>query len=89
MAIPVARVHLAMAHAALPGLLPTPPKCMSMMATPSLLPMPPCAIILPSSSPPKLSRADAAERWDAHKIKPGGNPTSSLIVICQRWSAFL
>ncbi|KAG2623056.1 hypothetical protein PVAP13_3KG032600 [Panicum virgatum] len=73
MAIPVARVHLAMAHAALPGLLPTPPKCMSMMAMPSLLPTPPCAIILPSSS----HRADAAERWDAHKIKPGGSPTSS------------
>ncbi|PUZ63004.1 hypothetical protein GQ55_3G032800 [Panicum hallii var. hallii] len=74
MAIPVARVHLAMAHAALPGLLPSPPKCMMMM--PPLLPTPPCAIILPSSSPPKPSRADAAERWDAHKIKPGGSPTS-------------
>ncbi|CAO2153244.1 unnamed protein product [Urochloa humidicola] len=74
MAIPVARVHLAMVHAALPGLLPSPPKC-AMLA---LLPAPPCAaIILPdSNSPPRPSRADAAERWDAHKIKPAGSPAS-------------
>ncbi|KAF8660820.1 hypothetical protein HU200_057407 [Digitaria exilis] len=66
MAIPVARVHLAMAHAALPGLLPTPPKCTMLPLLPA---PPPCAvIILPtSSSPNKPSRADAAARWDAHK----------------------
>ncbi|CAL4995470.1 unnamed protein product [Urochloa decumbens] len=67
MAIPVARVHLAMAHAALPGLLPSPPKC-------AMLQAPPCAaIILPNNSPPsRPCRADAAERWDAHKNKHGG-----------------
>ncbi|CAN6380600.1 unnamed protein product [Urochloa humidicola] len=74
MAIPVARVHLAMAHAALPGLLPSPPKCAML----PLLPAPPCAAttILPNnSSPPRPSRADAAGRWDAHKTKPaGGSP---------------
>ncbi|CAN6339698.1 unnamed protein product [Urochloa humidicola] len=75
MAIPVARVHLAMAHAALPGLLPTPPKCMTMMMPPPLT-TPPCAVTLPSSPPKQPSRADAAERWDAHKVKPGGSPTS-------------
>ncbi|RLM69690.1 hypothetical protein C2845_PM17G02000 [Panicum miliaceum] len=69
MAIPVARVHLAVAHASLPGLLPTPPRCMLL----PLLPAPRCAIILPNSSPARPpSRADAAERWDAHKIKQGG-----------------
>ncbi|CAN6380598.1 unnamed protein product [Urochloa humidicola] len=78
MAIPVARVHLAMAHAALPGLLPTPPKCAML----PLLPTPPCAaaiVVLPSnSSPPRPSRADAAGRWDAHKTKPaGGSPALS------------
>ncbi|KAJ1264778.1 hypothetical protein BS78_08G027600 [Paspalum vaginatum] len=95
MAIPVARVHLATAHAALPALLPTPPKS-------SMLPRlsPPCVLILPmpppkpgsradaaaalksstkSSPPSKPGRADAAERWDAHKIKPSGpaSPCSS------------
>ncbi|CAL4995481.1 unnamed protein product [Urochloa decumbens] len=78
MAIPVARVHLAMAHAALPGLLPSPPRCMML----PVLPAPPCAaIILPdkNNSPPRLrpSRADAAERWDAHKTKPAASPASS------------
>ncbi|KAG2614917.1 hypothetical protein PVAP13_3NG018900 [Panicum virgatum] len=82
MAIPVARVHLAMAHAALPGLLPSPSKCMMVM--PPLLPTPPCAIVLPSSSPPNPSRADAAQRWDAHKIKPAGSPTSSSSSSCGR-----
>nr|TKV99320.1 hypothetical protein SEVIR_8G035000v2 [Setaria viridis] len=76
MAIPVARVHLAMAHAALPGLLPSPPKRMML----PLLPAPPCtAIILPCSPPSRPSRADAVERWDAHKIKikqGGGSPAS-------------
>ncbi|KAL6905605.1 hypothetical protein ACP4OV_003206 [Aristida adscensionis] len=73
MAIPVARVHLAMAHAALPGLLPTPP-----------LPAPPCLLVLPAASPcskftakGKPGRADAVERWDAHKTKHAGNPSSS------------
>ncbi|CAL4989572.1 unnamed protein product [Urochloa decumbens] len=81
MAIPVARVHLAMAHAALPGLLPSPPKCAML----PLLPAPPCAttIIVPNNSPPRPSRADVAERWDAHKTKQGGGsqappPPSSL-----------
>ncbi|CAO2147687.1 unnamed protein product [Urochloa humidicola] len=74
MAIPVARVHLAMAHAALPGLLPSPPKCAML----PLLPSPPrAAIILPSNSPPKPSRADAVERWDARKIKSTGSPAAS------------
>ncbi|CAO2143346.1 unnamed protein product [Urochloa humidicola] len=76
MAIPVARVHLAMAHAALPGLLPTPPKCTML----PLLPAPPCAatILIPNNSPPSSpSRADAARRWDAHKTKPTGSPASS------------
>ncbi|KAF8641868.1 hypothetical protein HU200_067573 [Digitaria exilis] len=77
MAIPVARVHLAMAHAALPGLLPTPPKCMML----PLLRTPPCAaaVVLPSSAP-KPSRADAAGRWDAHKNKINkqtGSPAST------------
>ncbi|TVU26877.1 hypothetical protein EJB05_29448, partial [Eragrostis curvula] len=65
MAITVARVHLAMAHAALPGLLPTPPVCK--MAP--LLPTPPCAVVLPEQSPPPkpAGRADAAVRWDARK----------------------
>ncbi|CAN6374176.1 unnamed protein product [Urochloa humidicola] len=82
MAIPVARVHLAMAHAALPGLLPSPPKCTML----PLLPSPPCtAIILPSNSPPRPSRADAAGRWDGHKIKPAaGCPASSFSSGSQR-----
>ncbi|KAF8772663.1 hypothetical protein HU200_005628 [Digitaria exilis] len=68
MAIPVARVHLAMAHAALPGLLRTPPKC-------TMLPLlPACAAII---LPTKPSRADAAGRWDAHKIKRTGSPAST------------
>ncbi|KAF8664732.1 hypothetical protein HU200_054451 [Digitaria exilis] len=78
MAIPVARVHLAMAHAALPGLLPTPPKCTMLPLLPA---PPPCAAaaVLPSSAP-KPSRADAAGRWDAHKNKINkqtGSPAST------------
>ncbi|CAL4896837.1 unnamed protein product [Urochloa decumbens] len=73
MAIPVARVHLAMAHAALPALLPTPPKWKMM----PLLPTPPCAVILPIPSPPKPSHADAVERWDAHKVVKPASPASS------------
>ncbi|EES08538.1 hypothetical protein BDA96_05G139500 [Sorghum bicolor] len=64
MAIPVARVHLAMAHAALPALLPTPPKWKML----PLLPTPPCpcpcvaAAILPKPlAKPKPSRADSYE----------------------------
>ncbi|CAO2143316.1 unnamed protein product [Urochloa humidicola] len=74
MAIPVARVHLAMAHAALPGLLPSPPKFTML----PLLPAPPCAAIILPRSPPRPSRADAAERWDEYKTKQGagGSPTS-------------
>jgi hypothetical protein len=67
MAVPVARVHLAMAHAAMPGLLPTPPQCKML----PLLPTPSCAaaaVILPDQSPPnKPGRADAVDRWDAYK----------------------
>jgi hypothetical protein len=67
MAVPVARVHLAMAHAAMPGLLPTPPQCTML----PLLPTPPCAaaaVILPDQSPPNNpGRADAVDRWDACK----------------------
>ncbi|CAL4995469.1 unnamed protein product [Urochloa decumbens] len=89
MAIPVARVHLAMAHAALPGLLPSPPKCTML----PLLPAPPCAaIVLPNNSPPRPSRADTAERWDAHKTKQGGAiqaPSSagspSRASSCEKW----
>ncbi|KAL6641863.1 hypothetical protein ACP70R_020044 [Stipagrostis hirtigluma subsp. patula] len=75
MAISVARVHLAMANAALPGLLPTPP--MSKMIMP-LLPAP-RHLILPAKSPSmsKPSRADADERWDAHKTKPSSPSSSS------------
>ncbi|CAM0874759.1 unnamed protein product [Alopecurus aequalis] len=66
----MASVERAMAKAAaalLPGLLPTPPR--STVA--------PCLIILPSSfaSKPKPGRADAVDRWDAHK-KPR-SPASS------------
>nr|CAB3489121.1 unnamed protein product [Digitaria exilis] len=74
MAIPVARVHLAMAHAALPGLLPTPPKCAMLPLLPAAAP---CSVIVLPSSPPKPSRADAAGRWDAHKIKRTGSPAST------------
>ncbi|CAD6235526.1 unnamed protein product [Miscanthus lutarioriparius] len=70
MAIPVARVHLAMAHAALPALLPTPPKWKML----PLLPTPPCvAAVLPKSLA-KPSRADSDERWDARKTT---KPTSA------------
>ncbi|RCV36539.1 hypothetical protein SETIT_7G326900v2 [Setaria italica] len=74
MAIPVARVHLAMAHAALPALLPTPPKSKMLPLLPT---PPPCILILPMS-PPKPSRADADERWDARKaVKPASPAPSS------------
>jgi hypothetical protein len=79
MAVPVARVHLAMAHAALPGLLPTPPQWKMM----PLLPTPSCAaamgaIILPLQSPPnKPGRADAVDRWDPCKTTPIKSPPKS------------
>jgi len=66
MAIPVARVHLKVAHAALPALLPTPPKWKML----PLLPTPCVAAILPKPAPDKPSRDDSDERWDAHKAKP-------------------
>eukprot|EP00267_Zea_mays_P040612 XP_008680719.1 putative protein TPRXL [Zea mays] len=68
MAIPVARVHLAMEHAALPPLLPAPPNCKML----PLLPTPPCVatIILPKPHANEPSRADSDERWDAHKTRP-------------------
>ena len=78
MAIPLARVHLAMAHSALPGLLPTPVHdypIQSLLRAPTWT----CAVIL-LSSPPKPSRADAVERRDARDIKAGG----SIII---RWPA--
>ncbi|CAO2140901.1 unnamed protein product [Urochloa humidicola] len=91
MAIPVARVHLAMAHAALPGLLPSPPKFPML---PLLLALPCAAVILPNnSSPPRpSSRAEATERWDAHKTKSGGGtpapPSASSpgsASSCEKW----
>ncbi|TVU26867.1 hypothetical protein EJB05_29437, partial [Eragrostis curvula] len=87
MAIPVARVHLAMAHAALPGLLPTPPEW---KMAPALLPTPPSAAVLPKQSPaPKPAcRADAVERWDACKknaLKSTSKPGRADAA--ERWDA--
>ncbi|CAD6258207.1 unnamed protein product [Miscanthus lutarioriparius] len=72
MAIPVARVHLKVAHAALPALLPTPPKWKML----PLLPTPCVAAILPKPLA-KPSRADSDERWDAHKTKSATSASSS------------
>jgi hypothetical protein len=80
MAVTVARVHLAMAHAAMPGLLPTPPGSKML----PLLPTPSCAaaeIMIPAPSPPKPSRADAVERWDINKKSPTSFSSSS----CGKW----
>nr|CAB3459420.1 unnamed protein product [Digitaria exilis] len=87
MAIPVARVHLAMAHAALPALLPTPPKLKMMM--PPLLPTPPCAVILPMSSPPprKPSRADADQNWVASKSATKCSSNPGRASSCERWDS--
>ncbi|KAL6905612.1 hypothetical protein ACP4OV_003213 [Aristida adscensionis] len=76
MAVTVARVHLAVAHAALPALLPTPPRSKML----PLLPTPACVVVatLPAVSPPKISHADSDERWDAHKTKPATAPTPPL-----------
>jgi hypothetical protein len=75
MAIPVARVHLAMAHAALPALLPTPPKWKML----PLLPTPPPCVtaILQAKLLAKPSRADSDERWDARKTKPASAEPSA------------
>jgi len=93
MAIPVARVHLAMAHAALPALLPTPPKWKML----PLLPTPCVATILGLPKPlAKPSRADSDERWDARKTKPASaepsaasssssGPRSADSVINSKW----
>ncbi|KAL6905611.1 hypothetical protein ACP4OV_003212 [Aristida adscensionis] len=84
MAVTVVRVHLAVAHAALPALLPTPPKSRML----PLLPTPPRVVAtLPAVSPPKISRADSDERWDARKnaatplAKPGRADSD------ERWDA--
>ncbi|KQJ91784.1 hypothetical protein BRADI_4g39736v3 [Brachypodium distachyon] len=83
----MASVERAMSKAAaalLPGLLPTPP-----MSTPS-----PCIIILPAASNPKFpkpGRADAVERWDAHKNRPRspasscGSTSPGRADSCERW----
>ncbi|KAF0896483.1 hypothetical protein E2562_024342 [Oryza meyeriana var. granulata] len=70
------RVDIMAAAAALPPLLPTPPRSKMLPLLPT-----PCLIILPASfatsaSNPKPGRADAVERWDAHK-KPTGAAASS------------
>uniref|UniRef100_A0A0D9WGX9 Uncharacterized protein n=1 Tax=Leersia perrieri TaxID=77586 RepID=A0A0D9WGX9_9ORYZ len=61
--------------AALPALLPTPPRSKMVPLLPT-----PCLIILPTSfaspsSAPKPGRADSVERWDAHKTRAGGETT--------------
>ncbi|XP_006663221.1 uncharacterized protein LOC102710345 [Oryza brachyantha] len=61
-----------MSAAALPPLLPTPPRSKMLPLLPT-----PCLIILPASfateasKAPKPSRADAVDRWDAHKKLSG------------------
>uniref|UniRef100_A0A0E0L2W7 Uncharacterized protein n=1 Tax=Oryza punctata TaxID=4537 RepID=A0A0E0L2W7_ORYPU len=62
------------AAAALRALLPTPPRSKMVPLLPT-----PCLIILPASSfaspsKPKPGRADAVERWEAHKTGAGGAP---------------
>ncbi|EAY79991.1 hypothetical protein OsI_35161 [Oryza sativa Indica Group] len=64
--------------AALPALLPTPPRSKMLPLLPT-----PCLVILPAnfatsvaSNAPKPGRADAADRWDAHK-KPTSSSSSS------------
>uniref|UniRef100_A0A0E0AVZ4 Uncharacterized protein n=1 Tax=Oryza glumipatula TaxID=40148 RepID=A0A0E0AVZ4_9ORYZ len=79
-----------------PALLPTPPRSQMLPLLPT-----PCLIILPASfrappaSDPKPGRADAVERWDAHK-KPGYSVASSSSSsseipcradACERWDA--
>uniref|UniRef100_K3YDQ2 DUF4005 domain-containing protein n=1 Tax=Setaria italica TaxID=4555 RepID=K3YDQ2_SETIT len=70
----VARVHLAMALAALPALLPTPPRS-KMLA------------LLPTPHRRASYRADAVERWDARKnaIQPPSKPGRADAV--ERWDA--
>ncbi|KAL6641865.1 hypothetical protein ACP70R_020046 [Stipagrostis hirtigluma subsp. patula] len=84
MAIPVARVYLAMEHASLPGLLPTPPPISPLLMASSRL------LVLPAKSPSKSkpSRADSDERWDARKIttKPPAKPGRADSD--ERWDAY-
>ncbi|KAG8085688.1 hypothetical protein GUJ93_ZPchr0010g9602 [Zizania palustris] len=77
------RLQQFLANAALPTLLPTPPRCKTVPLIPTpprcktvpLIPTP-CLVVLPisSASPsnPKPGRADSAERWDAPKKGAGG-----------------
>ncbi|PNT65283.1 LOW QUALITY PROTEIN: hypothetical protein BRADI_4g39742v3 [Brachypodium distachyon] len=86
----MASVERAVAKAAaalLPGLLRTPPP----MSTPAPAP---CIIILPAASNPKFpkpGRADAVERWDAHKNRPRspasscGSTSPGRADSCLRW----
>ncbi|CAD6231204.1 unnamed protein product [Miscanthus lutarioriparius] len=77
MAIPVARVHLAMTHAALPALLPTPPKWKMLPLLPTPCPCVVAAILGLPKPLAKPSRADSDERWDAHKTKPASIESSA------------
>uniref|UniRef100_A0A0D9XP64 Uncharacterized protein n=1 Tax=Leersia perrieri TaxID=77586 RepID=A0A0D9XP64_9ORYZ len=65
------------AAAALPALLPTPPRSKMLPLLPT-----PCLIILPTSfakpkAAPKPGRADAIDRWDAHKKPAAISPPPS------------
>ncbi|KAG0528784.1 hypothetical protein BDA96_05G042500 [Sorghum bicolor] len=71
MAVPVARVHLKVAHAALPALLPSPPKWKML----PLLSTPPCpcvAAVLPKPLA-KPGRADADESVRSSVVVAGGH----------------
>uniref|UniRef100_A0A0D9WGV6 Uncharacterized protein n=1 Tax=Leersia perrieri TaxID=77586 RepID=A0A0D9WGV6_9ORYZ len=75
------------AAAALPALLPTPPRSKMVPLLPT-----PCLIILPTSfaspsSAPKPGRADAVERWDAHKTRAGGDTMTSPLPTTKRPAA--
>ena len=75
------RAGVYFANALLPAPLPTPPKSKMLPLLPT-----PCVVVLPKS-PPKPSRAGAAERWDARKnaikspAKPGRADSG------ERWDA--
>ncbi|KAL5202306.1 hypothetical protein ABZP36_013258 [Zizania latifolia] len=70
--IDMERLQQSLANAALPALLPTPPR--SEMLVPRIQTR--CLIILPTSSAspsnPKPGRADSVDRWDAHKTSAWG-----------------
>uniref|UniRef100_A0A0E0MCL5 Uncharacterized protein n=1 Tax=Oryza punctata TaxID=4537 RepID=A0A0E0MCL5_ORYPU len=73
------RVAAMVAGTALPALLPTPPRSKMLPLLPT-----PCLIILPAnfatavaSKAPKSGRADAVDRWDAHKKPAGSSPPPS------------